>query len=434
MELAIKGGKPIRTKSFPSHNTIGSEEKNEVMRVMDSGILSRYLGCWHKDFYGGPEVQLLEKEWADYFEVKHAMAVNSCTSGLYAAVGATGVEPGDEIIVSPYTMSASATAALVFNAIPIFADIEDDYFCLDPKSVEERITSRTKVIIVVDIFGLPYDAETINAIAQKHNLLVIEDCAQAPGATYKNKFAGTLGDIGVFSLNYHKHIHCGEGGVVVTNDDDLAEKVRLIRNHAEAVIDGKGKAENLYNMIGFNFRLPEIESAITRCQLRKLSTLLEERQNNCEYLANALGKIPAIMPPMIRKGCTHAYYAHPFKFNETVAGVSRNVFIDAVRAELPVTTLREGEGPLLSYGYVKPLYLQPMYQKQIAYGTKGFPFTYGRSLSIENYQKGSCPVVEKMFEKEFFSHELMRPGMGREDLNDVISAFEKVWENRKVLS
>lgn len=429
MKLAICGGSKVRDNPFPAYKVIGKEEKHAVNKVLDSGILSRFLGCWHEDFYGGPEVKALEKEWADYFKVKHAIAVNSATSGLYAAVGATGVEPGEEIIVSPYTMTASATAALVYSAIPVFADIEEDFFCLDYESVEQRITSRTRAIVVVDIFGQPYNADKINAIAKKHGLIVIEDCAQAPGALYNGKFAGTLGDVGVYSLNYHKHIHCGEGGIVVTDNDELAEKIRLIRNHAEAVLDGKNQNNNLVNMIGFNYRLPEMESAIARCQIRKLPALLKERQENSEYLAEKLGQIPAIIPPVIRKGCIHSYYLHPFKFDETIAGVHRNKYIEAVVAELPVTQLREGEGPLLSYGYVKPLYLQPIYQNKIAFGSKGWPFVSPWYQSDVSYDKGICPVAEKMYEKEFFSHELMRPGMSRNDLNDVVLAFGKVWEN-----
>ena len=428
MELAIQGGKPVRTNPFPAQRSIGDEEKEAVNRVLDSGVLSQYLGCWHNDFYGGDEVRNLEKEWSQYFGAKHAIAVNSCTSGLYCAVGAIGVELGDEIIVSPYTMSASATAPLIFNAVPVFADIEEDYFCLDPESVEERITQRTKAIIVVDIFGLPYNAEAINAIAKKHGLLVIEDAAQAPGALYGNKYTGTLGEIGVYSLNYHKHIHCGEGGVVVTNDDDIANRVQLIRNHAEAVVENMG-INNLVNMIGFNFRLPEMESAIARCQLHKLKALLEVRVENCRYLEGKLGKIPSIITPKIRDNCTHVFYGHPFRFKEEIATVSRNKYIEAVRAELPVTEGRETLGPMLGYGYVKPLYLQPLFQKQIAYGSNNFPFKSPLYKGTVDYSKGLCPVAERMHEKEFFSHELMLPGMSKEDLDDVATAFMKVWEN-----
>jgi dTDP-4-amino-4,6-dideoxygalactose transaminase len=427
MKLAIKGGRPVRKKLFPAYKVIGQEEKAAVLKVLDSGVLSKFLGCWDKDFYGGPEVRALEKEWAKYFGVKNAIAVNSCTSGLYCAMGATGVEPGEEVIVSPYTMTASATAPLVYNAIPVFADIEEDYFCIDAKSVEERITPRTRAIIAVDIFGQPYDAGSINVIAKKHNLFVIEDAAQAPAAMYKKRYAGTLGDMGVYSLNYHKHIHCGEGGVVVTNDDKLAEKVRLIRNHAEAVVEDKG-VKDLVNMIGFNYRMTEVEAAIVRCQLKKLERLVDLRRRNCEYLVEKLSQIPAIIPPKVRKGCVHSYYVHPFRFDEKIAGVTRNSFIEAVRAELPATRLREAEGPLLSCGYVKPLYLMPMYQKKIAYGKKGFPFSGHIYKGRVRYNKGLCPVVERMYYKEFFSHEMMRPGMTKADLDDVAEAFYKVWE------
>jgi dTDP-4-amino-4,6-dideoxygalactose transaminase len=165
-KLAINGGEKFRSIPFPPYNTIGVEEEEAVLRVLRSGKLSTFLGTWHDDFYGGSEVRALESEWCTYFGVKHAICVNSATSGLYAAVGACGISPGDEVIVSAYTMSASATAALVYGAIPIFADIEEDFYCLDVKSIEAKITPKTRAIIVVDIFGHPYNADAINTLAK----------------------------------------------------------------------------------------------------------------------------------------------------------------------------------------------------------------------------------------------------------------------------
>src|SRR5574344_900107 len=159
--LAINGGKKVRTELFPAYRVIGKEEEDAVVKVLRSGILSKYLGCWADDFYGGPQVQALEKEWAEYFGVKHAITVNSATSAIYCAVGAIGTAPGDEIIVSPYTMCASATAPIIYNAVPVFADIEYDYYCLDPDDIERKITDKTKAIIVVDILGQPYDVERL---------------------------------------------------------------------------------------------------------------------------------------------------------------------------------------------------------------------------------------------------------------------------------
>lgn len=427
-KLAINGGPKIRTRLFPSYKTIGIEEIKEVTKVLKSGVLSRYLGSWHQDFYGGEQVRKLEQEWAKHFKVKHAISVNSATSGLYCAVGACGIGPGDEVIVSPYSMCISATAPLMYNAIPIFADIEEDYFCLDSKSIENKITERTKAIIVVDILGQPYDAEKINAIAKKHNLYVIEDAAQAPGAEYKGKMAGTLGDIGIYSLNYHKHIHTGEGGIVVTNNDELADRIRLIRNHAEAVVGAKGYS-SLVNMIGFNFRMTEIEAAIARSQLKKIDKLLNARLKNIEYLSKEFYKMPFLEPAKIRSECKHVFYKQAIKYREEITGISRDKFIEAVKAELSPTENRENHGVLINCGYVKPLYLMPIFQKLIGFGDKGCPFNCTYYKGKLNYAKGICPVAEKMYNKELITHDLMTPPMGKKDLDDVILAFKKVYEN-----
>lgn len=219
---------------------------------------------------------------------------------------------------------------LIYNAVPVFADIEYDYYCLDPEDVERKITEKTKAIITVDILGQPYDAKRIHEIAKKHGLYVIEDNAQGPLAMYQGNYAGTLGDIGIFSLNYHKHIHCGEGGILVTNDDELAERLRLIRNHAEAVVEKKG-VSNLNNMIGFNLRMTEIEAAITREQLKKVKWLVEERRRNVTYLEENLKDIPFLTMPKIREGCEHSYYVHAIKYDEKKTGVAREKFVEALQ-------------------------------------------------------------------------------------------------------
>ena len=338
---------------------IGSEERNAVLRVMDRGILSKYQGNWSNAFYGGEEIKALEKEWAKYFGVKHSISCNSATSGLWAACNAIGLNSDDEVIVTPYSMTCSASIPILFGAKPVFADIEEDYYCLDPKSVEERITERTKAIMVVDLFGQPYDRDAINEIAKRkgkeygHKIYVIEDVAQASGAKHKGKFAGTLGDIGVFSLNVHKPIQCGEGGIVVTNDDDLAIKLRLSINHAEAVIndiDIKEDEETLpmkskileYNLIGMNLRMTELSAAIAREQLKKLDGIVKKSQEDSKYFN-----------VKVRSECEHAFYRYAWNIKDDDMSRSSSKFN-------------------LKRHYITPLFKLPLF-KQLGYDQEQCP-------------------------------------------------------------
>jgi perosamine synthetase len=422
-KLALLGGTPVRTKVFPHSNTIGEEEKIAVMKVLDSGNLSQYVGSWNKDFKGGPTVRQFEKDWAEAFGVKFCFAVNSNTSGLFACMGACDIGPGDEVIVSPYTMTAGAIAPLIYGAVPVFADIDEDIFCLDPKSIEENITPRTKAILVVHICGHPTDMDEVMKIAKKNNLKVIEDCAQSPMSTYKGKYTGTIGDAGIFSLNYHKHIHTGEGGMIVTNDPVIAQKVELIRNHGEAVVE-EMKAIDIRNTFGFNYRMTEMEAAVGIEQLKKLNDLIEQRISNANYLSRILGELPGIIPPVVKEGCRHVYYQQTFKFKKDIIGVHRNTFIDAMKAELPPMVLREST-PIIGCGFAPPLYLQPIYQQRI----HKCSFNCPRYEGNVSYEKGLCPVTEKMYYEEVFTHEYMRPGFTKRDLEDVVNAYEKVYEN-----
>lgn len=425
--LALFGGTPVRSEPFPAYRVIGDEEKAAVAEVMDSGILSRYLGTWHADFYGGPKVQAFEAAWAEKFEARFAISVNSATSGLYAAVGAAGVGPGDEVIVSPYTMCASATAPMVFNAVPIFADIDPKSYCLSPESIRAKITPRTKAIIVVHIFGQAADMDPIMEIAEEFGLVVIEDCAQAPLARYKGRMVGTIGHMGVFSLNYHKHIHTGEGGVITTNDEAMAQKCQLIRNHAEGVVAGIG-ASDLTNMIGFNYRLGEIESAIGLCQLEKLPLLITERQANVKRLEVGIGGLPGLGIPEIAPGCEHVYYVHALNYDEEATGVPRKMIVEALKAEMPVTALREGEGPLIRTGYLNPLYNLPIFQKKIGYGSVGCPFACPHYEGEARYDAADYPNVEHA-QATIIMHEFIRPPMTADDIQVVVDGFEKVWSN-----
>ena len=415
--LAINGGTPVITKPFPPYRSLGEEEIAAANRVLRSGVLSAFIGAPGSGFYGGPEVQALEQEAAERFGVKHVVSVNSWTSGLVAAMGAIGLEPGDEVIVTPWTMVATATAILHWNAIPVFADIDPQTFNIDPNAVEAVITPRTRAIAAVDIFGQSADMPALRAIADRHGLKLVTDTAQAPGALINGVAAGTLADIGGFSLNYHKHIHCGEGGLLVTNDDRLAERLRLIRNHGEAVIQSS-KAEDLTNVLGHNFRLGEIEAAIAREQLHKLPSLVASRQAAAARLTAALSKLPGLIPPAVSSGRTHVYYVYGMQLDLQKLGKDRDWIVNALKAE-GVTGLFAG---------YQNVHLLPLFRNRIAYGVHGFPWKgLVRGESEVVYGHGLCPVAEQLHAHSFFGLNLCAHDFNDSECDAVIRAFQRVW-------
>ena len=417
--LAINGGTPVRTKGWLDNFTTGDKEIKAVVRAMKSGYLSLFEGSHTPDppfsFKGGPEVQALEAEWSSYYDVDHSISVNSATSGLYAAIGALGIGYGDEVIVSPYTMSACAVAPMVYGAIPVFADVELESGSLDPDSIEKNITNRTKAILIVHQFGIPANMSRIMDIARKHGLKVIEDCAQAHQAKVGDRFVGTIGDIGVFSLNVNKTIQTGEGGVCTTNDADLAYRLQLIRNHGESVV-GPAEYEDITNICGFNYRLTEMQAAIAREQLIRLNNLTEKRLELVSELTKKLKPFDFLKPFESRENTKSTFYIYPMRYLAERTGVVREDFITAVNAE----------GALFYQRYVKPLYLQPVYQRRHLF-KNGYPFSAPENQGSEvNYDLGVCPNAERLHFHEMVINEHIRLPHESSDIRDIVSAIDKV--------
>jgi dTDP-4-amino-4,6-dideoxygalactose transaminase len=282
-------------------------------------------------------------------------------------------------------------------------------------TILEKITTRTRAIVAVDLFGYPINFEPIMRMARERGISVVEDAAQAPGATRDGRWAGTQADVGVFSLNYHKTIHTGEGGVAVTNDERCADRLRLIRNHAEAVVREKG-TEDISGLIGFNYRMTEIEAAIGSEQLKKLEGLNRARQARADQLIRSIDNLPGITAPKFEPGVGHGRYLVPLRYDASKLGIKRSLFAAALRAEgLPVLE-----------GYVRPLYLEPMYQRRIAFGNGGFPFSYSGYKGVPSYDRGACPVAERMHFEEVLCLNVCHGGTSESDISDAVEIFIKV--------
>ena len=279
-KLAIFGGKPIRN-SYLSYGrqTINESDIEVVVEVLKGDFLTT-----------GPAVREFENSVATYVGAKYAVAVSNGTAALHMACFAAGISEGDEVLVPPLTFAASANAVLYCGGKPVFVDVDPLTYNIDISKIEEMITPKTKAIIPVDFTGQSVDMDAIMEIAKRHKLMVIEDAAQAPGAKYQNKLVGTFGDCGIFSLTENKNITSGEGGVLITDDEEIAEIARLIRNHGEAVIAGQKKRTYKSLILGWNYRMTEVDAAIGIEQFKKLDYFTEERNKLANYLTKNLQK------------------------------------------------------------------------------------------------------------------------------------------------
>ncbi|NJF25182.1 DegT/DnrJ/EryC1/StrS aminotransferase family protein [Thermococcus sp. Bubb.Bath] len=313
---------------------IGDEEIDAVVNVLKSGMLAH-----------GKEVEAFEREFADYLGAKHGIAVANGTAALDVALKALGIKDGDEVITTPFTFIATASSILFQRAKPVFADIDEKTFNLDPDDVLKRITDKTKAILVVHLYGQPADMKAFKEIAEDHNLYLIEDCAQAHGAEFEGQKVGTFGDIAAFSFYPTKNMTTGEGGMVVTNSDELAERARLIRSH--------GQVQRYYHVeLGYNLRMTNIAGALGRVQLRKLKEWNERRRENAEKLTEGISKIDGLIPPYVDPRVKHVYHQYTIRVTDEFP-LNRDELVEKLR--------EKGIGTGIYYPL--PLHHQPLFQK-----------------------------------------------------------------------
>lgn len=423
--LALLGGTPVFRGALPPYRSLGIEERRAVSAVMKSGVLSDFIGRAGAKFLGGDAVLRFERAMQRTFRVAHAVSFNSATTALQAAVTALGIGPGDEVITTPYTMSATPSAILLNNAVPVFADIDDTTFTLDPAAVEARITPRTKAILTVNIFGGSSRFDELCAIAKKHGLFIIEDNAQSIGAMYHGRALGTVADIGVFSFNVHKHLQSGEGGVLVTNNSAFAFRAQLVRNHGEVVMDdlaaqGDARSEAI---VGSNYRLSELHAAVALEQLKKMRRLTSPRVRLADRLTRGLRRFPWLTPAHVLPESTHVYYVYPFLFSSERAEFSRATFARALVAE----------GFPVNEGYLKPLYLMPLYQEQRMYPRSQFPFRSSEYGDAPDYRQGICPTAERLYNTDLLFTTICRPPLTPRHIDLFLSAIDKIWRHRDAL-
>ena len=402
-KLAINGGEKVRKTAFPTWPVWDESDCAALIGVCNSGK-------WFS--LGGTKVKEFEERFSAYQDCEHGVCVPTGTIALLIALKAMDVGAGDEVIVTPYTFIASASSILQANAVPVFVDIDPDTYNQDPARVEEAITDKTKAIMVVHIGGLPSDMDSIMEVARRHGVKVLEDCAQAHAAEWRGRKVGSFGDAGVFSFQASKNLTSGEGGIVVTNDDEIASKAWSLHNV------GRVKEGGWYEhpVMGSNYRMTEFQAAILLNQMKKLDAETARRNENALYLSERLEGVAGI-EPLVRddRVTTHAYHLFIFRYRaEGATGVGRAKFLEALAAEgIP---FRPGYVPLYRSGMFAvdpsecPVWC-PLYGKPVNYS----------DLRLENTERAADHEAAWLNQSVLLG--------GKKDMDDIADAVEKVMEN-----
>jgi len=394
-KLAIFGGTPVRTKPFPSWPRMTKGIKDNLFNTLEND-------GWG---VGSDAVRKFEEQYAKFHDAKYAISTSSGTTALWVSLKAADVKAGDEVLLPPYTFIASGSSILMANAIPVFVDVDPDTFNIDPTKIEAAITDKTKVIMPVHIAGNPADMDAILVIAKKHNLKVIEDAAQAHGAEWDGKKVGALGNAGIFSFQTSKNMSAGEGGIIISNDDDLMAACFSYANCGRA----RGGQWYEHHHLGGNFRLNSMASSMLRTQLETLERDMDIRDKNRKLLDDSISQIDGLaitkMYPKTTRSANHLYLLryNKDKFN----GIPREKFFKAMQAE-----------GVYTYGGYVPLNREKLFT---LVDTKEYPWLEGI-----NYKEMKFPVTEKLCTEEAVWLKQNHLLGTKDDINDIIMAFKKV--------
>ncbi len=419
--LAVFGGQAVRTRPYPSWPVFDQSEEDAVLKVLRSG---KWWRCCYGEGVGdepNPDdaamVTSFQTAFAKHQGAAYGVACANGTAALEIALKALGIGPGDEVIVPPYTFVATATAPLAVNAVPVFADIDNETFNLDPDCVERAITPRTRAIVPVHFAGTAADMGRIMDIAKRHKLFVVEDSAHGHGATWNGRGLGTIGNLGTFSFQASKNMTAGEGGVIVTDDASLRERCESFVWGGRA--DGRPWYE--HHRLGWNYRLTEFQGAILLAQLKRLDSQNETRMKNAAWLNQELGSVPGLTPQSIPDYATRrSVHIYMLRFNEEEFGLTRDQFIAALQSE----------GIPCSPGYAHPLYRNPMFVNQQFY-TRGCPTScsfYGKTIDYTAFAE-TCPNSEQLCKQAVWLEHRMLLGT-QEDMGDIVRAIHKIRDHK----
>jgi len=379
--LAINGGKKTIKEPLPSIKDasgryVGEEEMELLREVIDSGCLS---------FLYGTKVREFERGFAKLHGVPNTVAVSSGTAALHTAVTYINPAPGDEIILSPITDMGTAIPIMYQNAVPVFADVDRRTYNVSADQIESKITDRTRAIIVTHIFGGPCDMDPILEVAKKHNLAVIEDCAQAHLARYKGRIVGTIGDLGCFSFQQSKHITTGDGGMVISREDEkFGRRLRLCADKGWP----RSRPGRDHLFLANNFHMTELQAAVGLAQIAKYPAIIKNRVEMAQYLNKLLAGVDGITPAYVPTESEHTYFYYVFELDAERIPVSNIEFSKMLIAE----------GLLSEPGYPGPipLYLYDVIKKPSTYGDSGCPFDCPLAARKYVYAEGLCPVAEEV--------------------------------------